>query len=66
MCAVDEVMRYFLKPLKDIIEMRGCGLYTFELKATGEFIDFIGLKLTEHTLFFNTIKYSHKLTYSFL
>lgn len=76
MCADDEVMRYFpkplnvdeafLQPLKDTIEMRVCGLYINELKATGEFIGFIGLKLTKHTLFFNTIKYSHKLTYSFL
>lgn len=54
MCADDEVMRYFLKKLdaseatafmhrlKDAIETRGWGLYAAELKATGEFIGFIG------------------------
>lgn len=55
MCADDEVMRYFLKKLnadeatafmqrlKDAIETHGWGLYAVELKATGEFIGFIGL-----------------------
>lgn len=55
MCADDEVIRYFLKKLdaseatafmqrlKDAIETRGWGLFAVELKATGEFIGFIGL-----------------------
>jgi RimJ/RimL family protein N-acetyltransferase len=55
MCADDEVMRYFYKKLdsyeatafmqrlKDAIAKRGWGLYAVELKATGEFIGFIGL-----------------------
>ena len=55
MCADDEVMRYFPKKLdateatafmqrmRDAIETRGWGLYATELKATGEFIGFIGL-----------------------
>ncbi len=57
MCADEEVMRYFLKKLnaeeataflqrlKDAIETRGWGLYAVELKATGEFIGFIGLHI---------------------
>ena len=55
MCANDEVMRYFLKTLdateatvflehiRTDIEKRGWGLFAVELKATGEFIGFIGL-----------------------
>ena len=55
MCADDEVMRYFPKKLDAIeataflqriqndIEKRGWGLFAVELKATGEFIGFIGL-----------------------
>ena len=57
MCADDEVMHYFPKKLdafeatafmqrlKDAIETRGWGLYAVELKATGEFIGFIGLHI---------------------
>lgn len=55
MCVDDEVMRYFPKKLdaseataflqriKNDIEKRGWGLFAVELKATGEFIGFIGL-----------------------
>jgi len=55
MCADDEVMRYFPKKLdtseataflqriRSDIEKRGWGLFAVELKATGEFIGFIGL-----------------------
>ncbi|QIO08538.1 GNAT family N-acetyltransferase [Acinetobacter lanii] len=55
MCADDDVMRYFYKKLnteeaiafmnrlRDAIETRGWGLFAVELKATGEFIGFIGL-----------------------
>ena len=55
MCANDEVMRYFPKKLdateatafleriRSDIEKRGWGLFAVELKATGEFIGFIGL-----------------------
>lgn len=55
MCADDDVMRYFLKKLnaeeaiafmnrlKSTIATRGWGLFAVELKATGEFIGFIGL-----------------------
>lgn len=55
MCADDEVMRYFPKKLdateatafieriRTAIETRGWGLFAVELKATGEFIGFIGL-----------------------
>ncbi len=57
MCADDEVMRYFYKKLnaeeaiafmnrlRDAIDTRGWGLYAVELKATGEFIGFIGLHM---------------------
>ncbi|MGL6082386.1 MAG: GNAT family N-acetyltransferase, partial [Gammaproteobacteria bacterium] len=55
MCADDEVMRYFpkkidateatafLERIRTAIETRGWGLFAVELKATGEFIGFIGL-----------------------
>ena len=55
MCADDEVMRYFPKKLDTVeatafierikteIEKRSWGLFAVELKATGEFIGFIGL-----------------------
>src|SRR5690606_22175905 len=55
MCADDEVMRYFPKKLdateatafleriRTAIKTRGWGLFAVELKATGEFIGFIGL-----------------------
>ena len=55
MCADEDVMRYFYKKLnasestafmhrlRDAIDTRGWGLYAVELKATGEFIGFIGL-----------------------
>lgn len=55
MCADDEVMRYFPKKLdaaeatafleriRSDIEKRSWGLFAVELKATGEFIGFIGL-----------------------
>lgn len=55
MCADDEVMRYFPKKLdaaeatafleriRNAIDTRGWGLLAVELKATGEFIGFIGL-----------------------
>lgn len=57
MCADDQVMRYFLKKLnadeaiafmnrlRDAIDTRGWGLFAVELKATGEFIGFIGLHI---------------------
>jgi len=57
MCADDDVMRYFYKKLsadeaiafmnrlRDAIETRDWGLYAAELKATGEFIGFIGLHI---------------------
>ena len=57
MCADDDVMRYFPKKLdaseatafmqrmRDAIETRGWGLYAVELKATSEFIGFIGLDI---------------------
>ncbi len=55
MCADDEVMLYFPKKLDateataflertcNAIDTRGWGLFAVELKATGEFIGFIGL-----------------------
>ena len=57
MCADDDVMRYFpkkldadeatafMKRIRDAIETRGWGLFAAELKATGEFIGFIGLHM---------------------
>lgn len=57
MCADDDVMRYFpnkldadeavafMQRLRNSIDTRGWGLYAVELKATGEFIGFIGLHI---------------------